>query len=121
MAAMDKKLDALCETVSILIPLLDEKGEKDYENHLIGWSDYCEELKDVAREVISIIHAGDVSQVEKNEMFGGHKTVTELANPSDQEVERNKKFKLCDTAVPAKNSSVMHQETHDEMNARFTA
>ena len=115
MAAMDKEFDALLDTVCILVPLLDEEGEKNYENHLIEWSDYCEELKERAQEVISIIHAGNVSQVEKIEMSGGHKTVTELANPSDQEVERNKEFKLCDTALPAKNSSVMHQEMHDKM------
>jgi hypothetical protein len=48
-------------------------------------------------------------------MFGGHKKVTELANPSDKEVERSKEFKLCDTAEPAKNSSVMHQKMYKEL------
>ena len=88
-AAMDEKFDALLDTVCILVPLLDEEGEKNYENHLIEWSDYCEELKERAQEVISIIRAGDVSQVEKIKMFAGYKTVTELANPSDQVVKRN--------------------------------
>ena len=68
----------------------------------------------VGHEMVTKL-ANPTDQVEKIEMFGGHKTVTELANPSDQ-VERSKEFKLCDTAVPAKNSSVMHQEMHDGMN-----
>jgi hypothetical protein len=114
MVAMDAKLDALLQTVAILDPMLDKEGEKDYKNHHLGWSDYCKGLKEVAREVISIICAGNVTQVEKIEMFGGHKTVTDLANPSDQ-VERSKEFKLCDTAVRAKNSSVKHNKMHNEM------
>ena len=114
MVAMDEQLDPLLQTVAILGPLLDKEGEKDYENHLLGWSGYCEGLKEIACEVISIIRAGNVSQVEKSKMFGGHKKVTELANPSDKEVERSKEFKLCDTAEPAKNSSVMHDEMDNE-------
>ena len=60
---MDEKLDSLVQTVAILVPLLDEDGEKDYENHLLNRSSYCEVLKRRAREVIAIIRPGNVSQV----------------------------------------------------------
>jgi hypothetical protein len=98
MVAMDEKLDALLQTVAILGPLLDEEGEKDYENHLLGWSNYCEELKERAQEVSSIIRAGNVSQVKKIEMVDGNKTVTQLANPSDQ-VVRGARSSSCATLL----------------------
>ena len=42
-------------------------------------------------------------------MSVGHMGVSKLANPTDQ-VEKSMEFKLFYTAVPAKNSSVMHQK-----------
>jgi hypothetical protein len=66
---MDEKLDALVQAVAILGPLLDEDSEKDYENHLLQWSGYCEGLKERARELIALIQAGNVSQVEKDQLF----------------------------------------------------
>ena len=50
-------------------PLLEEDEEKNYENHLLEWSNYCEGLKERAREVIGIIRAGTVSQVEKDRQY----------------------------------------------------
>jgi hypothetical protein len=36
MAAMDEKLDALCETVSILVPLLDKRGRRTTRTISLG-------------------------------------------------------------------------------------
>ena len=55
--------------MAILGPLLDKDEEKNYENHLLEWSNYCEGLKERAREVIGIIRAGTVSQVEKDRQY----------------------------------------------------
>jgi hypothetical protein len=54
MESMDERINVLVQTVAILVSLLDKDGEKDYENHLLVWSSYCEGLKDRAREVISM-------------------------------------------------------------------
>ena len=69
MDVMDEKLDALVQAVAILGPLLDEDSEKNYENHLLQWSGYCEGLKERARELIALIRAGNGSQVEKDRLF----------------------------------------------------
>ena len=69
MDVMDQKLNALVQAVAILGPLLDEDSEKNYENHLLQWSGYCEGLKERARELIALIRAGNGSQVEKDRLF----------------------------------------------------
>ena len=99
-------------TVEMALLVILETGRDVREDEQLNIS--CFKMS-VGHEMVTKL-ANPTDQVEKIKMVGGHKTVTELANPSDQEVEGNKKFKLCDTAVPAKNSSVMHQEMHDEMN-----
>ena len=65
--AMVLKLDILVQTVAVLLPLLEEEEEERYEQHLIDWSNYCEDVKDRARDVIKLLRTA--AQVEKDRRF----------------------------------------------------
>ena len=57
MDELDDKLDAFIVTVSAVMVMVEEDLAESYEEHMMAWSDYCEGLKDRARDVIAVLRA----------------------------------------------------------------
>ena len=63
---LDNCLENYTDAVTVLCsPLTEETGNHMYQNHMLVWSEHCKDLKDRAREVISVLETAQ-QQVLKN-------------------------------------------------------
>ena len=78
-------LDKFTDAVTVLCSTLNSESEREmYQDHLIVWIDHVEEIKDRAREVITVLEAAQFVESRRQTVAFNANNGTEASSQTDQ-------------------------------------
>ena len=85
LANIEVCLDKFTDAVTVLCSTLNSEAEREmYQDHLIVWIDHVEEIKDRAREVITVLEAAQVVESRRQNITFSANSGTEASSQTDQ-------------------------------------